>query len=571
MDRFYYEIVAANDAAHHAAAVRACIAADPILALAAEPWPGRNLPLQSDLYVLLVIASEGIAGEADLRAKIAHASGGGFPVIPVVEDLSKYDFRLAPLSEIEERNAEGLDNVERLVRTLLHHGGFQLFEGGGSVFISYARVDSSALADAIREEFLAVGIGQTVDVHAFPGGDVIQEDIADRIRSADLVVLVDSQGASRSRWVAEEMDIAQAAHVPVIAVTPAARGFHHAFLPLHVDWSPGTSAAASVVNQARRVLARKLAFRVRVARTLKRITSLRQWDLYTDGERWIVRAPKIRALRVACVDRAPAAEDMVALSSIVGTDRALLVAGTRPFQPDTDRAFRSLGGNAIRATPLPTMASKIPMHATKRPLLKKRVFLSAAMPSDPDDVDLARTTLTPFVVSLAQALVELGATLVFGGHPSITPVVHRAIAEIGGTKKGHVELHQAKAWQADRVSLSQAVREGPLFHKVHWHGSGTSLTDDVATMRDRMIVAGLDAGVFVGGKTTGFIGPKPGIMDEHERFAAACPDKTMFVVGLAGGAARRIPSDGLAVSEVLRATADPDLAVALIIAELLDL
>jgi hypothetical protein len=193
------------------------------------------------------------------------------------------------------------------------------------------------------------------------------------------------------------------------------------------------------------------------------------------------------------------------------------------------------------------------------------------MPSDPEEVELAQTTLASFVVLLSQALVDLGATLVFGGHPSITPLMHRAISDIPGSKKGHVELHQARLWKTDRSTLPQIVREGPLFRGAHWHGSGNSENDDVAALRDGMIVAGLDAGVFVGGKTKGFYGPKPGIIDEHERFIAACPGKPAFIVGLAGGAARLIPCDGAVVSEVLRTTADPDLAVALIVAELLGL
>ena len=86
-----------------------------------------------------------------------------------------------------------------------------------------------------------------------------------------------------------------------------------------------------------------------------------------------------------------------------------------------------------------------------------------------------------------------------------------------------------------------------------------------------MIRSPLDAAVFVGGKTKGFIGPRPGIVDEYDRFVAACPDGPAFVVGLAGGAARTLPDDGSSLAEALRSTADPDLAVALIIAELLGL
>ena len=112
-------------------------------------------------------------------------------------------------------------------------------------------------------------------------------------------------------------------------------------------------------------------------------------------------------------------------------------------------------------------------------------------------------------------------------------------------------------------------RRETLFRNAKWHGAGVDAAADVAALRDGMIKNGFDAGVFVGGKSFGFIGPKPGIIDEYERFMTACPGKPAFVVGLAGGAARAIPDDGSALNEVLRTTADPDLAVALIVAELI--
>src|SRR6185436_1735777 len=102
-----------------------------------------------------------------------------------------------------------------------------------------------------------------------------------------------------------------------------------------------------------------------------------------------------------------------------------------------------------------------------------RVLLSAAMPSDPDERELASFKLGPFVVMLTQALVEMGATLVFGGHPSVTPLVHEAIKELVDDRQpGRVELHMAKAWKSDAVSVKAEVREGPLFRDVRWHGTG---------------------------------------------------------------------------------------------------
>ena len=571
MDRFYYEIVAASDGAHHIASIQAIIANCPSLASASEPWVRRTPPSQADLYALVVVASDGLSADVDVRRKVAHASAGGFPLIPVVENRATYDFGRAPLAELAARNAEALNDPDRLARSLLHHGGIELFEGGGHVFISYARADGSVLANAVRDQLTAAGIGRTMDVYAFAGGDLIQDDIERRIGSADLVVLIDSAGAARSQWVAEELDIAMVAHVQAIAVTPAAGAFHHAFQVPHVEWDPGVHAATEVLLMARRVLARKLAFRARVGRILVRLARLLDWVVSEQGETWKVRAGRAQPLTVAYVPDAPRVEAVTALREAVRPGRGLLVAGVRPLRALTERGLRAAGGKDVSVTPLPTMASRVPVRVARRPLAHQRVFLSAAMPSEPDEVDLARLTLGPFVIGLIQALVDLGATLVFGGHPSVTPLVHRVVASQFGQEAGQIELHQARLWQGDTISLSAEVREGPLFRNVQWHGVGRDAADDVAALRDGMVCDGLAAGVFVGGKTSGYIGTKPGIADEYERFALACPGKPALVVGLAGGAARLLPRAGSAIGAVLLSTADPDLAVALIIAELLDL
>lgn len=572
MDRFFYEIVSAPDGAVHVPAVQALIAGNATLAAASEPWTRLSRPAQADLYALLVVASDGLASDPESLLKVAHASAGGFPLLPIVEDRATFDFRRAPLTDLTERNAEALNDPDRLVRSLLHHAGIELFEGGGHVFISYARADGSALADAVRDALRDAGIGRTMDVYAFAGGDLIQDDIDRRIRAADLVVLIDSAGAARSPWVAEELDIATAAHVQAVAVTPVAGAFHHAFEVPHVAWAPGADVASEVLYVARRVLARKLAFRARVERVLRRLARFRDWTLTDHSECWRVHPRGGRVLTVACVPGSPHVEDVTILRDAVAPERALLVAGVRPLQPVTERSLHEAGRGKVYVSPLPTMAAKVPAHLARRPLARVRVFLSASMPSEPDDVELARLTLGSFVAGLAQAMVDLGATLVLGGHPSVTPLMHKAVHSMIRRKgAGGVELHQARRWQGVASKLPATVREGPIFRNVRWHGDGRDDGGDVIALRDGMIDPSLDAAVFVGGKTSGFIGLKPGIVDEHERFVRVCGGKPVFVVGLAAGAARALPSQETSLAEALRTTADPDLAVALIVAELLGL
>lgn len=569
MDTFFVDIAAASDGQPTATALRALIASDPALS-SVTSWKGPGRPFHAHLYALLVVPSDGIRDDRDARDKIHYASGCGFPIIPVVPSLAGYDFSQAPLIEVAERNAEALDGPDRLRDTLLHHAGLRLFGTGGRLFISYARSDGSTLMEAIRDALLSNGLGHTVDVYEFPGGELIQQEIALHLRAADLAILIDSHGAARSRWVAEETDMALAAHVPVVAVAPQAGAFHHTLEPYHVPWSANGTVVPEVVRTVRRILARTLAFRVRVQRVLSRMARLCDWQLtnYPSSDRWLVTSDRTAELEVACTADRPALEDVVRLRQSAGSRRGLLVAGVRPFQPETMAGLRSLGKRRVSVTSLATMAARIPIVASKRPLKGYRVLLSAAQPSDPDEIERARGALPSFVVSFVQSLLELGGVLVYGGHPSVTPLVHQAMSELTVNKPGKVELHQAQTWRADRTAIAQKVLDGPVYRSVQWHGTGTSPISDLAAMRSAMITSSLIAAVFVGGKTTAYIGDRPGIHEEHARFVAVCPGKPALVVGLAQGAALTIPPSGDSFDDMLRTIADPDLAVALIIARL---
>ena len=575
MDRFHIEILAAPDAAHHVATLQALIQADPELSVAADPWTRSSLPRQADLYAALVVVSPGLASDRALAQRVRQLSGNGFPVIAVVEDLTSYRFADAPLDEIKRHNAEGLNDRERLIRSVLKHGGLQLFEGGGNVFISHAREDGADVANAIRDALRAASIGHTVDVHAFAGGDLIQRDIEERIRDAALVVLVDSRGAARSVWVARELDLAASYHVPVVAVTPEADAFQHMVEVPHVHWGRGEEVAPAVLARVRRLLGRQLAFRARVARVVERLASLRRWTVLPDGLRWRLRPGPLGELHIDAVQDRPAVQHVTSLQDLCRPNRGLLVAGVRPIDALTLRGLHRAGEPEVQVTWLSTVAARISAQMSTRPLTGKRVFLSAAMPSDAEEIALAQHTFRPFIVSLTQALVELGATLVFGGHPSVSPLVHECIRSLVAPGGGRVELHQARAWRDDAASVPQEVREGPVFEHVRWHGDGADRDADVVALRDAMITSTLDAAVFVGGKTEGYYGEKlgkpPGIVDEHQRFVRACAGRPAFVVGLAGGAARQIPVEGPQIFEAIHETADPDLAVALIVAELLGL
>lgn len=579
MDPFHYEILHTESGAAAAAAdtIRGLIAADPVLSIASQPWKRTELPPSAALFALVVVVTDDLAASPPLARRVTALIERGFPVIPVVESCATYDFRKAPVPALSARNAAGLDAPEQIVAALLRHGGLARIGTGGQVFISYARADGAELATRLDQGLRAAGFRSFIDVREIAGGQAIQKAIHQEIDGSDLLILVDSGGAVASQWVADELDRAQVAHVPLLAVTPTKGAFHHSLRTPHVPWEQGDSietVADATVVAARRLIGRKLAFRDRVARTLERVCKLRGWSLGEDRAHWLVRVQ--RDLRVGCSEAAPTPEAIVNLCDVVGDGRGMLVGGTRPYTRQSVRAYHRLGGDNVCVTPLSRVASRIPERVAAQALAGRRVFLSAAMP-DSDEGEIAAPYLAPFVVTFIQTMVELGATVVFGGHPSVTPLVHKAIVNIAAEGGSGIELHQAKRWIDD---LPEEAKDRRVFPKVKWHGDGGEVKSDIAALRSGMIRPGLDAAVFVGGKINSSFtaADKPGIIDEFDRFRDACPEKPAYVLGLGGGAARKILDRGDPPGELvdplvtceLATTTDPDLATALIVADLMD-
>lgn len=577
MELFRYEILHTETGRATAEKIRALIADDPMLGAGSEPRDGGELPSSNELFAMVVVVTDDVAREPDLCARVRAADAAGFPIIPVVPDVSTYDFRRAPLPQLSARNAVGLSSPRALVDTLLHHGGLRRHGTGGQVFISYARDDGTLLADDLRDGLQDAGFRCFVDRVELEGGISIQPRIQREIGLSDMVILIDSVGAKRSVWVQLEMDFARAAHVPVIAVAPTEGAFHHDFRTPHIAWDKGEDTsviAAKAVAMARRHLARKDSFRERVARVLQRVTMLRGWALNEDYPPWLV----CNELLVDALEEQPSGEQVIGFAEQVGKRRGMLVGGTRPYPRLTRVLYENVGGASdVCVTPLSQVASKIPVRLGPHGLSGQRIFLSAAAP-DPEEQDAASLTLAPFVVILVQTLTDLGATVVFGGHPAVTPLVHRALADLPNDGGGGIELHQAQFWE-DQEQTPAVVNDRKIFKHVVWHGDGAAIPSDLEALRAGMIGPDLDGGVFIGGKDKKSRTNPPGIVAEYRRFRAQCPDKPAFVVGMAFGAARhRLPTDDQPPHEtvdrrlctVLRETPDPDLAVALIVSELLD-
>ena len=164
------------------------------------------------------------------------------------------------------------------------------------------------------------------------------------------------------------------------------------------------------------------------------------------------------------------------------------------------------------------------MSKRRQPLKGMKVFFSASVPECLENQ--AQEKLVDLMV-LARWLFAAGGEIVYGGHPSITPVIHQC-AQQTGVSSNRIHLFQLRRF---RHMAPEEIWDPEVFSKIHWIGDGDrSLAEELGTMRDAMAEAS-HAAVFMGGKR----GPG-GIRDEYERFLSRHGTRRpMYLLGFLDG------------------------------------
>ncbi len=166
-------------------------------------------------------------------------------------------------------------------------------------------------------------------------------------------------------------------------------------------------------------------------------------------------------------------------------------------------------------------------------LAGRHVFLSASFPSgergetvgpsDPSGVADA-------VTALVRAVLSRNGRLLFGGHPTITPLV-LAIA-LEHRSKHSVDIFQSE-WFRERITPETQELADLGYGEIHWTEKRGDLDRTLRTMRRQMLAFGHVAGaVFVGGMD--------GIEEEHRMVGQMLPGIPRMPMRGPGGAAARL-------------------------------
>ena len=179
----------------------------------------------------------------------------------------------------------------------------------------------------------------------------------------------------------------------------------------------------------------------------------------------------------------------------------------------------------------------------------RHVFLSASFPSGQrgDEVrPFDASAIADAVAAVVRAVLVNGGKLLFGGHPTITPLVLMIGSELG--VQNAVDVFQSQ-WFRDRITGETWTLARLHVGTIHFTPRRGSLEESLAEMRRQMLEFVVPTGaIFVGGMS--------GILDEYRLVGSIRPGVPRIPVVAPGGAAAQLPLDRADVPEKLRQEVD---------------
>lgn len=154
-----------------------------------------------------------------------------------------------------------------------------------------------------------------------------------------------------------------------------------------------------------------------------------------------------------------------------------------------------------------------------------RIFLSASVPVSGrgDFFESANPFLIQFAVRELLTVCLGRRTIIWGGHPAITPMVWAVCEGLGVEYSSAVKLYQSKLFE------DIFPEENSRFKNVTYVPAvGNDLQKSLKRMRRTMLRGKFEAGVFIGGMN--------GILDEFEMFKAMHPEAKVVTLSAPGGA-----------------------------------
>lgn len=165
----------------------------------------------------------------------------------------------------------------------------------------------------------------------------------------------------------------------------------------------------------------------------------------------------------------------------------------------------------------------------------KKIFLSASIPLEERNPKYFESSdviaIRDCISSLSKVIIP-NFQLVWGGHPSITPLISSILESIQVDIESHVTLYQTKYFQDIFPQENEYFKEYLITTE-----KLESREESLQLMRKKMIVENdFVAGIFIGGME--------GVEDEYKLFVDSHPSAIALPMASTGGAALMIYEEG---------------------------
>lgn len=158
----------------------------------------------------------------------------------------------------------------------------------------------------------------------------------------------------------------------------------------------------------------------------------------------------------------------------------------------------------------------------------KNIFLSASIPLPERD---AKYFETADIVAIRDAIIALTTVvipkhkIIWGGHPSITPLIYYVMKKLGLNIQEHVKLYQSLWFQ------HLFPEDNNRFENIVFTEKLEDIPSSILLMRERMLSENeYSAAVFIGGMN--------GIEDEYKMFREKYPNALVLPIASTGAATR---------------------------------
>lgn len=427
------------------------------------------------------------------------------------------------------------------------------------VFLCHRRADGEGLVALVDRKLSArheLVFRDLIDVQA---GEQAQQRIDEALAGADVIAFFDTPLAGESWWIAHELAGALGHGIPVVWIRTGSDTDARPDLPVKPGPAPHVDCAEEGLDdQAAGDLADDIleqAFvlaRAYVRTTQSALRAIKDWAASNDAQFETLDARRmIFELRRRPSDRPyptrpatdvvqffarhPSNEDYRALEAF------LTEAEMGPHQRDcrafdaailldpTTSAGRIVGEWSVVEHPerfLGTLTTPTGVRADR--MTPPRLMLLGAFPSGA----LSHQEVTSAVHAAATTWLRLGGAIVFGGHPTFTPLITEA-ARL--TVPGH-ELERVTVYQSRWFASPHALEDLATRATVVATDQAEDLEGSLTMMRTAMIQPDAASAVLaIGGRTTEGGLHIPGI-DEEVRLARAA-HLAVFLLGAPGGQA----------------------------------